>query len=163
MQQYQILLVGMGGLGLEIAKNLVLTGVKALTICDDEPVRVSDLSSNFYLSEQAIGQPRASACLHSLKELNERVQLSVHVGQITEADVQNFHIVVLTNNSSRKRLIELNQLCRQNGVGFILADTRGLFGTVFVDLGDTYKTNDVNGNRPIDRYSQFLTFLTYFK
>jgi ubiquitin-activating enzyme E1 len=156
MQQYQILLVGMGGLGIEIAKNLVLTGVKALTICDDDLVKISDLSSNFFLREDMIGRPRASSCYSPLKELNERVHLSVHTGPITEAEVRGFNIVVLTNNSSRSRLIELNRICRQNQIGFILADTRGLFGTVFVDLGSSFQTNDENGNRPIDRYAFFL-------
>jgi len=156
MNQYKILLIGLGGLGVEIAKNLVLTGIKSLTLCDDAPVRPVDLSSNFYLKEEDIGKPRAAASLPSLKRLNERVTLTLHSGEITPNDVKQFNVIVLTNNSSRKKLIEINRLCREHQVGFILADTRGLFGSVFVDHGH-FVSYDVNGNRPIDRLVELIT------
>ena len=50
MKNYKILLCGLAGVGLEVAKNLLLTGVKSLTICDDAAVTSFDLSTNFYLT-----------------------------------------------------------------------------------------------------------------
>ena len=40
-----ILISGMKGLGVEIAKNVVLGGVKSCTLHDSEQVLISDLSS----------------------------------------------------------------------------------------------------------------------
>jgi len=40
-----VLVSGMGGLGVEIAKNIVLGGVKSVTIHDETLARWSDLSS----------------------------------------------------------------------------------------------------------------------
>jgi len=40
-----ILVAGMGGLGVEIAKNIVLGGVKSVTIHDETVASWSDLSS----------------------------------------------------------------------------------------------------------------------
>ncbi len=45
MQSSNILVCGMGGLGVEIAKNVVLGGVKTMTIHDDTEVTYRDLSS----------------------------------------------------------------------------------------------------------------------
>ena len=40
----RILLCGMGGLGVEIAKNIVLAGCKELILFDDQRPRIKDLS-----------------------------------------------------------------------------------------------------------------------
>jgi len=40
-----VLVSGMGGLGVEIAKNIVLGGVKSVTIHDETPATWADLSS----------------------------------------------------------------------------------------------------------------------
>lgn len=51
-----ILLVTIKALGNEIAKNLVLAGVGSLTILDHEVVTEDDLASQFFVSEDNIGQ-----------------------------------------------------------------------------------------------------------
>ena len=61
MQQSTVLIVGLKGLGVEIAKNVVLGGVKSLTLHDPKPVQLSDLSAQFFLREDDVGKPRASA------------------------------------------------------------------------------------------------------
>lgn len=45
MAKSNVLIAGMGGLGIEIAKNVVLAGVKSVTIQDTEKTTWSDLSS----------------------------------------------------------------------------------------------------------------------
>ena len=45
MQMSNVLISGMKGLGIEIAKNIVLGGVKAVTIHDEHKAQFSDLSS----------------------------------------------------------------------------------------------------------------------
>ena len=45
MAHSNVLIAGMGGLGVEIAKNVVLGGVKSVTIQDTEKTTWFDLSS----------------------------------------------------------------------------------------------------------------------
>ena len=49
MQNSNVLVSGMKGLGIEIAKNVVLGGVKAVTIHDQDVATWSDLSSQVRL------------------------------------------------------------------------------------------------------------------
>jgi molybdopterin/thiamine biosynthesis adenylyltransferase len=56
MRQANVLLIGFDGTGAEIAKNLVLAGIGSLHILDTKKVEMSDLSSNFFLTEQDIGR-----------------------------------------------------------------------------------------------------------
>ena len=45
MQRSNILISGLGGLGVEIAKNIVLAGVKSVTLHDNKNVTIEDFSS----------------------------------------------------------------------------------------------------------------------
>lgn len=45
MQSSNVLISGMGGLGVEIAKNIILGGVKSVTIHDESLVKMKDLST----------------------------------------------------------------------------------------------------------------------
>lgn len=42
---------GISSLGIEIAKNIVMSGCKRFTVCDNELTNWKDLSGQFYLSE----------------------------------------------------------------------------------------------------------------
>ena len=50
------MLVGIKGLGAEICKNLVLSGVKSVTIVDPDPVNEEDFVSQFLVQRQDLGK-----------------------------------------------------------------------------------------------------------
>ncbi|KAJ8676888.1 hypothetical protein QAD02_012675 [Eretmocerus hayati] len=56
MANSDVLISGLGGLGVEIAKNIILGGVKSVTLHDVQCCQVSDLGSQFYLSTSSIGE-----------------------------------------------------------------------------------------------------------
>lgn len=56
MASSDVLISGLGGLGVEIAKNVILGGVKSVTLHDDALCQISDLGSQFYLTEADIGE-----------------------------------------------------------------------------------------------------------
>jgi ubiquitin-activating enzyme E1 len=65
--QMKVLIIGMKGLGVETAKNLILTGPASVDIFDDEIVAIEDLGASFYLRQEHVGKARRDeACLKSL-------------------------------------------------------------------------------------------------
>jgi hypothetical protein len=66
-------------LQVEIAKNVVLFGLKGCVLHDTEVVTALDLSAQFYLSEASIGANRAEACVAAVAELNPSVAVSARV------------------------------------------------------------------------------------
>lgn len=72
-----VLIVGMRGLGVEIAKNIILAGPKSVTLYDPTQVAVADRGANFYITEADVGNTtRAEASKPQLGELNPYVQVS---------------------------------------------------------------------------------------
>ncbi len=74
-----VLLVGLDGAGVELAKNVILMGVKSVALFDPQPTAWEDLSSQFYLGEADIGHSRAAQSLEKLASLNQYVHVSDYV------------------------------------------------------------------------------------
>jgi len=51
-----VVIVGLRGLGVEVAKNLILAGPKSVTLYDPDHAKLSDLGANFYLKEEHVGK-----------------------------------------------------------------------------------------------------------
>ncbi|CAL5443229.1 unnamed protein product [Camellia sinensis] len=84
-----ILVSGMQGLGAEIL-NLVLAGVKSVTLHDEGTVELWDLFNNFIFSESNVGKNRALASVQKLQELNNVVVISTLTTKLTEEQLSNF-------------------------------------------------------------------------
>ncbi|CAM9105014.1 unnamed protein product [Bubo scandiacus] len=127
MQTSNVLVSGLRGLGVEVAKNLVLGGVKSVTLHDPQPAAWTDLASQFYLREEDVGQNRAEATLPRLAELNAYVAVSSTRQPLSQDLLAPFQVVVLTNSSLEEQLW-VGDFCHSHGIKLVVADTRGLFG-----------------------------------
>lgn len=139
-----VLISGLGGLGVEIAKNVILGGVKSVTLHDEAVCTIADLSSQFYLTENDVGKNRAEASQKQLSELNTYVPTKVYTGSLTEEFIKKFRVVVLTSSSLSEQL-RISEITHQNDIALIVADTRGLFAQVFCDFGNAFTVVDTNG------------------
>ena len=61
LTQMRVLIVGMGGVGVEIAKNICLAGPKRVTILDANIAEVKDMGSNFFISAEDLGSRRGAS------------------------------------------------------------------------------------------------------
>jgi ubiquitin-activating enzyme E1 len=66
-----------------VAKNVILAGIKSLTLQDTRAVELRDLSAQFYLAEGDVGKNRAEACRDRLQELNTSVSVSATNAELT--------------------------------------------------------------------------------
>ncbi|KPI37750.1 DNA damage tolerance protein RHC31 [Cyphellophora attinorum] len=131
-----ILLIGFGGLGVEITKNLVLAGIGTLTILEHALVMEEDLGTNFFVNEEHIGQNRVEAAMPEIKKLNPRVNL------YNDTDIvftkmpeyfQSFDITIATG-LPLNAVSTINSNCRGFGQKFYAADVQGMYGYIFADL-----------------------------
>ena len=154
--QLNVFIVGMRGLGVEVAKNIILSGPKSVTIYDQCIVSINDLSSNFYISEADVGKKcRDEASLEKLKELNPNVNISLirfpptndfytlFCQKIIEL---KFNVVVFTELYPTDLLTKVNEECRKNKIKFINAFNLGLAGYIFSDFGPEHIIFDESGS-----------------
>ncbi|ODV63952.1 E1 ubiquitin-activating protein UBA1 [Ascoidea rubescens DSM 1968] len=151
MQSSSVLIIGLKGLGVEIAKNIVLAGVKRLCLYDPEPSQVLDQSTQFFLSQSSIDQklPRDEASLVKLNELNSYVPVQV-IHDLEFKTLSQFQVVIITSSViSLEKQVLINNFTHENDIKFISTDTRGLFGQVFTDFGNAFTVIDQTGEEPL--------------
>lgn len=147
LHQSRVLIVGSGGLGAEISKNLLLSGIGGIGLVDDDDVAIRDLGSNFCLREGDVGRNRAVCTAENLREFNPSVDVEVIAQSSMAASLASYHLAMVTSGKLPD-LVRLNWLCRSLGVPFIAAQARGLFSYVFTDLGDSWCFKDEIGESP---------------
>ena len=152
--QLNILILGMKGLGIEVAKNIILTGPLRVIIYDPDIIQLKDLGSNYYLKDEYINQSRLDeSCINRLSKLNPYTKVEI----LTINSEEDFYkkinelelnVIVQTEIKSEKEIIKLDEYCRDHNIKFIYGAALGLFGFIFSDFGKEHKIFDNNGKEP---------------
>ena len=152
-----ILLFGLGATGVEIAKNIILSGCKRISIADENNTQITDLSGQFFLDQEDIGKNRVDACLYKLQELNHYVRVEgLKFAEENLEILKSYDVVILTEqNLNRQKLI--NDYCHKNCIKFIITDCYGPFGQHFNDFGSDFEVLDKNGEETVEVMIESIT------
>ncbi|KAG7458825.1 hypothetical protein MATL_G00224740 [Megalops atlanticus] len=164
MAQSSVFLSGLGGLGVEIAKNIVLAGVKAVTIHDTKQCEMWDLGTNFFIREEDVlnQRKRVEAVHPRVAELNPYVQVNTSSSALDEntdlSFLKNYQCVILTE-ARLKLQKKVNNYCHshQPPIKFIGCDVFGICARVFCDFADTFEVSDPTGEEPKEVFVQNIT------
>ncbi|XP_043971300.1 ubiquitin-like modifier-activating enzyme 6 [Gambusia affinis] len=164
MAQSSVFLSGMGALGVEIAKNIVLAGVKSVTLHDTKNCETWDLGCNFFIHNEDVlsHRSRVEAVCPRVADLNPYVQVdmsSLPVDDNTDLSfLRKYQCVILTeaNLNLQKRI---NTFChsQQPPIRFISCDTYGIGARIFCDFGETFEVSDPTGEEPKEIFIQSIT------
>jgi len=145
--------------GVETAKNLILSNIGACVIHDNTPCTPADRGTNFYITDRHVadGTSRAAASIDELRTLNPFCRVDVVVGDddgvsdelVLCGNVLNtrrpFAAVVVTRLLPREDLYRVNETCRRNGIAFVLAVNCGVSCSLFSDFGPRHEILDGTG------------------
>ncbi|XP_063241672.1 SUMO-activating enzyme subunit 1 [Bacillus rossius redtenbacheri] len=133
----RVLVIGMHGLGSEIAKNLILSGVRSLTMMDHTVVTEEDFSANLFVERSHLGKNRAESSLAHARQLNPSVEVTADTSCVkdkTDAFFKNFELVCATG-CDKAQIVSLDYTCRSLGIKFYYGAVWGLFGCMAADCG----------------------------
>jgi ubiquitin-activating enzyme E1 len=147
----RVAVVGLNALGLEVAKNIVLSGVNTLTLVDWREVGPQDLLGNYYVSSADVGKNRAASVKHKLQQLNFYVKVEDKELSSDLDFVSGLTVLVLTDNYLPKTAPLLAKAA-EHKVKVVVAETVGVFGRIFVDFGNEFVVNDRDGEDPSECY-----------
>ncbi|XP_075288569.1 ubiquitin-like modifier-activating enzyme 7 [Opisthocomus hoazin] len=151
-----VLVSGLRGTGAQVAAALALAGTGRLVLHDRGAARTADRAQQFLLGESDVGQNRAEASQQALAELNPRVAVAAHTGELSEAFLASFQVVVLTESTLEEQL-RVGDFCHARGICFIVADAKGLAGQLFCDFGDRFVVEDPAEGDPVRAVVQHIS------
>jgi len=144
-----VLVIGLQGVGVETAKNIILNGPKKVTLHDTAKVQIADLGTNFYLLKEHVGKrSRAEASLAELQGLNPGCVVEVYDGKLSYDFLKLFDMIVVSTFLPQDELVRINEVARSRTPTrsvFIWAVTHGVVGSVFSDFGPAHVITDPNG------------------
>ncbi|CAL6070611.1 Ubiquitin-activating_enzyme E1 [Hexamita inflata] len=138
----KVLLVGCGGIGVEILNNIqYIKEMTRLDLIDMDIVEFSNLSRQYIFDIQDVGQSKVKACERFIKRLRPDIEVNGHVSDVTTSFFnpvyfQQFDYVInaLDNIQARQSVaknIFISQLLNSKPV-LVDAGTSGLSGSVAV-------------------------------
>lgn len=150
MAASHVLIIGLSGLGVEIAKNITLAGVKSVTLSDSSLVKLSDLGTQFFLKKQDLGQRKDLVTRSRLAELNSYCPINLLEDKelLNLNNLKKFTCIILVNSNLEEQ-IKFNEFTHSNEIKFISTNTAGLFGSAFCDFGLKFPVVDQTGETPL--------------
>ena len=134
VKQSHVLVVGAGGIGCEILKNLVLMGFLSIEIIDLDTIDVSNLNRQFLFRTEHIGHSKAVVAAAAARVFNPDVTIVPHHDNVKEPKfditfIKKFNLVMnaLDNIDARRHV---NRLCLAANVPMIDSGTTGYLGQV---------------------------------
>ncbi|KAG5916867.1 hypothetical protein E4U61_003249 [Claviceps capensis] len=136
VKQARVLMVGAGGIGCELLKNLVLTGFGEVHIVDLDTIDLSNLNRQFLFRQEHIKKSKALVAKDAASKFNPHVKIVAHHANIKDDEFtvswfKQFSIVfnALDNLDARRHV---NKMCLAADVSLIESGTTGFNGQVQV-------------------------------
>lgn len=139
IKKSRILLVGAGGIGSEVIKDLLLMGFETIDMIDLDTIDVSNLNRQFLFNRQHVGKSKAETAAKVAVE-NFAHSGSVKVNPIHDnitkqhfgIDFYKSHTLVINALDNRAARSHVNRMCLAADVPLIESGSEGYMGQVFL-------------------------------
>ncbi|CEJ00366.1 hypothetical protein RMCBS344292_14423 [Rhizopus microsporus] len=132
----RVLLVGAGGIGCELLKNLVLSGFRDIEVIDLDTIDISNLNRQFLFQRQHVKKAKAHVAKESALKFNPSVKINSTQANIKDPQFnvqwfKQFTLVLnaLDNLDARRHV---NAMCLAANIPLVESGTQGYLGQAYV-------------------------------
>ena len=137
LENAKLLVVGAGGIGCELLKNLALAGFKNIETVDLDTIDVSNLNRQFLFQKKHVGQSKALVAAEAVKTLvgAENIDIIPHKANIFEENYSKAYFakfdLILNALDNLKARRHVNRLCISADKPLIESGSAGYLGQAY--------------------------------
>jgi len=136
VSESKILVVGAGGIGCELLKNIVLTGFKNIEVIDLDTIDVSNLNRQFLFQKQHVGKSKANCAREAALKFAPDANIKAHHDSVMKPEygMSFFKEFALCLNAldNRAARSHVNRMCLAADIPLVESGTAGYLGQVTV-------------------------------
>ena len=135
IQKQHIIIIGIGGIGCPIAQYLIATGIKHLTLIDDDVVQISNLNRQILFNEKDLGAKKVKVAKEKLRYINPRNNINIISKKITKDNISQYLLnpsLIIDTTDNWESMTLINDYCVKNSIPLLSSSVIGYDGQVIL-------------------------------
>ncbi|UCC19220.1 MAG: ThiF family adenylyltransferase [Promethearchaeota archaeon] len=148
-----VMIIGVGALGCEIAKDFALMGIGKLILVDLDTIETSNLSRQMLFRPGDEGRPKAEVAAERLKEMNPYLKVDFYFEKLQKLPISVYEesdVIVAALDNFNARL-DLNKICLRLKKPLVEAGTVGFEGHCQIIIPEGSGLNYKSKEQEIDK------------
>ena len=135
IQKQHVVIIGMGGIGCPVAQYLLSSGIKNLTLIDNDIIQINNLNRQILYSINNLGEKKVYVAKKILNGINPRCKIKTVSKKIDEKNIKKYLsnpsiVIDATDNWYSMNII--NKFCVKQSIPLISASVIGFDGQVIL-------------------------------
>ena len=135
IQKQHVVIIGMGGIGCPTAQYLLSTGIKNLTLIDNDIIQLTNLNRQILYSINNLGEKKVDVASKILKGINPKCKIKTIAKKIDGTNIKKYlsnpSIVIDTTDNWYSMNI-INKFCVKQSIPLIGASVIGFDGQIIL-------------------------------
>ena len=135
IQKQHIIIVGLGGIGCPIAKYLLATGIKKMTLIDDDNVKISNLNRQILYNMNDLGKKKVEVAKEKLNLINPNCHINTIITKLKKNNLKKNLLkpsIIIDTTDNWSSMILINKFCVKNSIPLISTSVIGYDGQVIL-------------------------------
>ena len=135
IQKQNVIIIGMGGIGCPVAQYLISTGIKNLTLVDNDTVQLSNLNRQILFNKNDLGKKKVEVAREKLIAINTRNNIKTISKIISEKNISQYlsnASLVIDTTDNWQSMILVNKYCVKNSIPLLSCSVIGYDGQVIL-------------------------------
>ena len=135
IRQQHVIIIGVGGIGCPIALYLVATGIKHITLIDNDIIQLSNLNRQILFNKNDLGKKKVDVAKEKLDAINPKNNINTISTMISKKNISQYisnASLVIDTTDNWNSMVIINEYCVKNSIPLLSCSVIGYDGQIIL-------------------------------